>query len=221
MNGDYGLNEGGGTMSARARLYLVFLTVLVFLSLGLNLIFLISFIRLGQVLATGGQMAAQSLDMAAEQLDDLATSTISMTVPISHQLEVNATVPFHERLEVPINTTIPLNAQLRLTFSLGPAGAQAIDVPIRANIPLSLTIPVEINREIPVHAVVPISMTVPVEVPLAQTPLADQLTTWQRVLTSMNSSLSSALGADAAEGFQLLPGLDFLNQFLAGEEKEQ
>jgi len=75
-------------MSARARLYMVFLTILVFLSLGLNIVLLVAAVRLQQALVAGGQMAAQSLGMAAEQLDDLATSTISITVPISHELEV-------------------------------------------------------------------------------------------------------------------------------------
>ncbi len=208
-------------MSTRARLYMIFLTILVFLSLGLNVVLIVSAVRLEQALAAGGQMAAQSLGMAAEQLDDLASSTISITVPISHELEVKATVPFQERLEVPINTTIPLNAQLRMTFSLGPVGSQTINVPIKTDIPLSLTVPVEINREIPVYARVPISMTVPVEIPLAQTPLAEQLSTWQQVLASMNSSLSNTLGADAAGGFELVPGLsDFLDQLLSSENEK-
>ncbi|MDQ7028955.1 MAG: hypothetical protein Q9O62_03845 [Ardenticatenia bacterium] len=183
-------------MSRKAKVYLTFLTILVFLSLSTNILIIVVAQRLQQGLAEGGKVAVQSLGMAARQLDDLATSTISMTVPISEELEIAVTVPFREELVVPIATVIPLNANLELAFSLGPAGAQSIEVPIQAEIPISLTVPVKIDRQIPVYAKVPISMEIPVSIPLAQTPLATQLSSWEEMLTQLNNQLSRFIAQD-------------------------
>ncbi|GEM_PF-997055 len=181
-------------MSRKAKAYITFLTILVVLSLSMNILIVVSAQRLQAGLMEGGRVAVQSLGMAARQLDDLSTSTISMTVPISEELEIAATVPFREELVVPIATVVPLNAYMELAFSLGPMGSQTIEVPIQADIPISLSVPVKIDREIPVYARVPISMEIPVNIPLEQTPLASQLSAWEEMLLQLNNQLSRFVG---------------------------
>lgn len=183
----------------RQRIYLIILTVLVFVSLGLNLFLIREALSLRRQLATGGQTAVDTLDVAIEQLDNLSTASFSVEIPIDEQIDVATTISLEEEFRVPISTTVPINTNVSVPIQIGPFGSYDIEVPIDTQVPVSLTVPINIDRNIPVETSVPIKLIVPIEVEVADTPIADQLVVWERTLRRIRGQIIGAFNLPDVE----------------------
>lgn len=177
----------------RQRVYLIILTVLVIVSLGLNVFLVREALLLRRQLSAGGQTAVETLDVAITQLDELATASFTVEFPVDEEVDVETTIAFDEEFRIPINTTVPIDTTVNVPIQIGPFGRYNIEVPIETEVPVSLTVPININRDVPVEATVPIQLTVPIEIEIADTPIADQLVVWERTLLRMRGQIIGAL----------------------------
>lgn len=173
----------------RQRIYLLILTILVILSLGLNLFLVREALILRRQLSVGATTTVEALDVAIEQLDEVRTASFTVQIPVEEQVRVQTNIDLQEEFQVPINTTIPIETDVRVPIEVGPFGTYNITVPIETEVPVSLTVPIEIDRRVPVSATVPIDLVVPIEVNVADTPLAEQLVVWRRALIRVRDQI--------------------------------
>lgn len=129
-----------------------------------------------------GTLTRFAVTAITEQLSQLVTQTITLTVPINQQIPVATSVQLDETFEVPIQTTVPISTVIDVPLQLGILGEITIDVPINLSVPINLVVNVPFSEEIPVNTTVPIVMDVPVVISLKDTPLAAQLEEWQATL---------------------------------------
>lgn len=183
----------------RQRIYLIILTILVLISLGLNIVLIREALLLRRQLAVGGQTAVDTLDVAIEQLDELSTASFSVDIPIDEQIDVETSIHLDQTFRVPISTTVPINTDVGVPIQVGPFGRYDIEIPIETQVPISLTVPININRRVPVNASVPIELVVPIEVEVAETPVADQLAIWEQTLLRIRGQISEALNLSDVE----------------------
>ncbi len=132
-----------------------------------------------------GTLTRFAVTAITEQLSQLVTQTITLTVPINQQIPVATTVQLDESFEVPIQTTVPINTVIDVPLQLGILGEVTLDVPINISIPIDLVVNVPFSEEIAVNTTVPIEMDVPVVISLKDTPLATQLAEWQATLDQL------------------------------------
>ena len=126
------------------------------ISLALNVL-LIS--RLNQ--ARTGALA--TLDRVSTRIGDLRDVEFTQTVRIDQELPVSGSLPFHEDLQVPIHTTIPISMTLHASVDT-PFGPFDVPVPLNTSFPVDLTVPVTIDRSIPYSFTVPVDMAVPIHI---------------------------------------------------------
>lgn len=129
-----------------------------------------------------GTLTRFAVTAITEQLAQLVTQTITLTVPINQQVPVATTVQLNETFEVPIQTTVPISTVIDVPLQLGILGEVTLDVPINLAVPIDLVVNVPFNEEIPINTTVPIVMDIPVLISLKDTPLAAQLAEWQATL---------------------------------------
>ena len=171
-------------MSRGARFVIVLLFVLVLLSLALNgyLVWQWWTVR-SQALVLASQAdelrhsALHAVAQFREELQGIDEITLNYDVQIDESLPVDAVVPFRERLDVPIETTVPISQAVEAAFDLevpqfGLRIPVEVTVPVQLEVPIALSVPVEINRDVPVQTTVPISLEVPIVIDLADVGLA-------------------------------------------------
>lgn len=129
-----------------------------------------------------GTLTRFAVTAITEQLSQLVTQTITLTVPINQQIPVATNVQLDETFEVPIQTTVPISTVIDVPVQLGILGEITLDVPINLSVPIDLVVNVPFSEEIPINTTVPIVMDVPVVISLRDTPLAAQLEEWQATL---------------------------------------
>lgn len=129
-----------------------------------------------------GTLTRFAVTAITEQLSQLVTQTITLTVPINQQIPVATSVQLNEIFEVPIQTTVPISTVIDVPVQLGILGEITLDVPINLSVPIDLVVNVPFSEEIAVNTTVPIVMDVPVVISLKDTPLAAQLEEWQATL---------------------------------------
>lgn len=129
-----------------------------------------------------GTLTRFAVTAITEQLSQLVTQTITLTVPINQQIPVATSVQLDETFEVPIQTTVPISTVIDVPLQLGILGEITLDVPINLSVPINLVVNVPFSEEIAVNTTVPIVMDVPVVISLKDTPLAAQLEEWQATL---------------------------------------
>lgn len=183
----------------RQRIYLIILTILVLISLSLNIFLIREALRLRRQLTVSGTTAVETLDVAIEQLDELTTASFRVDIPVDEQIEVDTAIRLDEEFRVPISTTVPINTDVNVPIEIGPFGRYDLEIPIETEVPVSLTVPININRDVPVRASVPIDVVIPIEVDVADTPIADQLEVWQRGLIRVRTQILKALNAPVIE----------------------
>jgi hypothetical protein len=129
-----------------------------------------------------GTLTRFAVTAITEQLTQLVTQTITLTVPINQQIPVATSVQLDETFEVPIQTTVPISTVIDVPLQLGILGEVILDVPINLSVPIDLVVNVPFREEIPINTTVPIVMDIPVVISLKDTPLATQLEEWQATL---------------------------------------
>jgi hypothetical protein len=189
------------------------LWIIALASLGLNVFLLLRLYNFSQE-AQKSVDQVKAISQILEAVETTELGSINVPVVIDETLPVSLTVPFSETIEVPINTTIPISTSIAVnenivvpindTVSLN-RDAQIVisvlgqsipvDVPIRADIPLSmqtnvpidLEVPIEldipvdmmievpVDTEVPIEAEIPVQMEFPVTVPLDETGIGELL----------------------------------------------
>jgi hypothetical protein len=117
-----------------------------------------------------------ALGEAVAGIDEFRTSTIRFDVQINEVVPIDAEVVLDRTVQVPIQTTIPINEEFDTTITInGPFGVDIpldITVPIVLDLPIDLTVAIPINETIPVNTEVPVNLEVPIEIDIAETDLA-------------------------------------------------
>jgi len=191
-------------LSRRARFVIVLLFVLVLLSLALNGYLVwqwLTFRAQAQALADRAEglrrPALEAIARLREELQGVGDLAFEYNVQIDENLPVDAVVPFHERLEVPIQYTVPISQEIFTTLDLqipqlGVNLPVEVAVPVQLQVPIDFTVPVEIDREVPVHTTVPISLEVPIVIDLADVGLARYVELLDRGLADLEEALADA-----------------------------
>jgi hypothetical protein len=189
-------------LSRGARFVIVLLFLLVLLSLALNGYLVwqwLTFRAQVQAMADGAEglrrSALEAIAQLREELQGINDSTFEYVVQIDEDLPIDAVVPFHERFEVPIQSTVPISQEFATTFDLqisqfGMVIPVDVVVPIQLEVPIDLSVPIEIDREVPVQTTVPISLEVPIVVDLADVGLARYVELLDRGLADLEELLA-------------------------------
>ena len=188
-------------MSRGARFLIVLLFVLVLLSLALNGYLVWQWLTLrSQALVLAGQadeLRQSALNTVAQFRQELQGSdewTFQYDVQIDESLPVEAVVPFRERLDVPIETTVPISQAVEAVFDLeipqfGLRIPVEVTVPVQLEVPIALSVPVEIDHDVVVQTTVPISLEVPIVIDLADVGLARTIELLDRGLADLEQAL--------------------------------
>jgi hypothetical protein len=168
-----------------------FLWGLVIILLVLNLILLDS-LNLARL------TAIETLSEVETMLDSLANEVIVYNVEVNQAVPVKVDVPFNRRMEIPLNTVVPIDQELSVPFQT-PAGEVMLSVPVKTEVPIDTVVPVDFNQTISVDTVVQLKTTLPVEIDIAQTPLAGYLNQAKLDLARLRSHLSLKRGTAAVE----------------------
>jgi hypothetical protein len=116
------------------------------------------------------------LDAAVSGLDSFRSSVIEFDVAVDQKIPVDAQVVLDRTLEVPIQTTFPIDQVVETTISIaGPFDTQIpldVTVPIQLDIPVDLIVPISISEVVPVSAEVPVRLAIPITVDVGKTELA-------------------------------------------------
>ena len=183
-------------MSQGVAFVMVVLILVVLLSLGLSGYLLwqwLVFRSQGKALARKALDGLSGLRRGLQGLDDV---TFEYLLQIDQILPIHVVIPFRERLEVPIRTTVPINQAIETSFSLQLPGFSVrvpveLVIPIEFDVPIDMTVPVEINRDVPVRTTVPIKLEVPLVVDLADTGLKRYVDLLDQGLADLEQELSA------------------------------
>jgi hypothetical protein len=139
-----------------------------------------------------------------QELQGLQGMTFEYLVQIDENFPVDAVVPFQERLEVPIQTTVPISHAVETAFDLeirqfGLSIPVEVTVPIQLEVPIDLSVPVEIDRDIAIQTTVPISLEVPIAIDLADTGLLEYVELLDQALAQLENTLAGELDPPGIE----------------------
>jgi hypothetical protein len=180
-------------------LVLVVLFLIALLSLGVSGYLLWQWLALrlqGKALARKALDALSSLRRELCGLDD---ATFEHLLQIDQTLPIHVVIPFREQLEVPIQTTVPIDQAIETSFSLQLPGFSVrvpvdLVIPVQFDVPIDMTVPVEVDRDVPVSTTVPITLDVPLVVRLADTGLKRYVDLLDQGLADLEQELSAVGG---------------------------
>lgn len=127
--------------------------------------------------------ARQEVAHVTEILDTVNIENFDLPIKIDETLPIDITVPFSDTFEVPIHETVPISMTIPIkenvsfpindvvsisrdvTVSIMVLGVPVpVDIPIRADIPISLNIDIPVDMEVPVNTTIPIDLDIKVPV---------------------------------------------------------
>jgi len=164
---------------------LIALTVLVLLSLALNVIVIHG---LMQVRETAHGIVAD----ARTVVSGFAADTFTYTVEIDQEFPIVMEFPFSQTMTIPINTVVPINTRVVVPVDLG-ITTYNIRVPINTVFPVDMEFTVPVSQVVDIDTIVPMSMEVPVEIAVPETPLADYLIDVEEALQRTEDRLGQPL----------------------------
>jgi len=171
----------------------VLLTLLVLFSLALNVAVIHGLLAVRDLTVEALDQALAALDGLEDEV--LETSArVQQTIPVEASIPFQRqwTVPI--RMEVPIAHEIRFQETLKVPIETALFKFD-IDVPVDTTIPLNLVVPIDtevpfaISETIPIHTEVMIDLTVPVTVAMANTPLPGYLDELRDTLTGLQEKL--------------------------------
>jgi hypothetical protein len=153
---------------------LIVLALLVLLSLGVSSYLLWQWLALRTQAVAWARKARDALSGLRRELQGLDDARFEHLLQIDETLPIQVVIPFREQLEVPIQTTVPIDQAIETSFSLQLPGFSVrvpvdLVIPVQFDVPIDMTVPVEVNRDVPVQTTVPIKLEVPLVVHLAET----------------------------------------------------
>ena len=112
---------------------------------------------------TVGKATANSLDGAIEQLDAVCGPNAQpVTFTFSQTIRFKGDIALPEGMVIPFKGAFPVNTVVRLTVP-GLPGAPEVEVPINTSIPIDTEAPIPGGLTIPVDTEVPVRQDFPVE----------------------------------------------------------
>jgi hypothetical protein len=187
-----------------AKFVIALLFVLVVLSWALNAYLIWQWLAFqSQVAIVTGQAeelrqstleALAQFRLELQSIDDLA---FEYDVQIDESLPVDAVVPFRERLQVPVKTTVPISQDIETSFNLeipqfGLSIPVEVTVPVELEVPIDLVVPIEIDRDVPVRTTVPVKLEVPIAIDLADFGLKQYIELLDGALADLEEALKAA-----------------------------
>jgi hypothetical protein len=191
-------------LSRGAKFAIGVLFVLVLFSLALNGYLIWQWLSFqSQLMAAADQLEALrqtalgTIGQFRQELQAIDDLTLEYDVQIDDSLPVNAVVPFHERLDVPIQATVPISESIETSFDVDipPFGLSVpvdVEVPVQLEVPIDLSVPIEIDRDVPVQTTVPISLEVPIAIDLADVGLRRYIELLDQSLADLERTLETA-----------------------------
>lgn len=173
-------------MTQKRPLDYYLLWIVAVISLGLNVVIIVSLLNVRR-------QAAVAFGEAAQTVANLKSSTIEYVVPIDNEIPVAMDVPVKFTVTVPINQTIPIDTTVKVPIELPIVGQRVIDVPISTRIPVNLTVEVPIDKTLPVNMTVPVNLDVPIKIRIADTPLAQTLGDVELILIGLSEEMGAVV----------------------------
>ncbi len=183
-------------LSNNVKVFLSFLLILVIASLALNAFLLWQWLGFLQQVQVMGQQAQIAVDKAVADLSDFENSSITFTVPVHDNIEVNAQVKYKGMIDVPININVPIDEEVKTQI---PLKINDVTIPIEVTVPVKMNIPVNsvqkvnLDLTIPIKTTVPINLDIPVDIKLSETGLGPYIGQFRQMLQQMNESLLTEL----------------------------
>lgn len=144
-------------MKPFARIWMIVLTILVFVSLALNAYFFL-------IISSFRQGTLAMITNARVSLATLGSEPFVIQVAVDEEIPFNASVPISETLVLPLDFNYPLSTVVNTFINLPILGRQDIAIPIETVIPIQYTLEVPIQVEVPISLTYHLQTTVPVEV---------------------------------------------------------
>ncbi len=118
----------------------------------------------------------------------MSNATISTTIPLDKDLQLNTTIPLSTTTDVRIIEDVPLS--VNATFVL-PAGGGTINGTVILALPANTTLPVALNLDVPVNQPVHVSTDVPVQIKLSETDLGVPFAKLQNLFNPLNDLVTN------------------------------
>jgi len=147
---------------------MVFLTSLILFSLGLSGITLYGLVQARQI-------ALDAVTQVRAMLEGMRDDTFSYTLVVDQEIPIAASVPFAERISVPLQTTLPISTVVTVPLDAGLLGTFDVQVPVQTLIPVDLEVVVPVSQTIDIATTVSLNTAVLVEIPISDTPLSGYL----------------------------------------------
>ena len=146
-------------MKPFARIWMVVLTILVFISLALNGYFFL-------IIRNVQKGTLEVIGSARESLAALGSEPFVIQVNVDQVIPFNTTVPISETFVLPLDIDYPLSTVINTYFNVPLLGRQEIAIPIETIIPIQYTLEVPLQVEVPISLTYHLQTSVPVEVAL-------------------------------------------------------
>lgn len=167
---------------------LIVLAVLTLLSLTLNVAVILALLQARQI-------ALNAVADARTVVTGIGDDTFSYTFEVNQEVLVASSIPFNEKVTMPIRTTLPISAVVTIPVNAGPLGTFDMDVPVRTVIPVDLEVAVPISQTVDVATTVPLDIDVPIEIPIADTVLVGYIEELDAALARIEAKLTNPLGS--------------------------
>jgi len=158
-------------MKPFARIWLIVLTVLVFVSLAVNGYFFL-------IISNVRQDALDVIVNTRNNLATLSSEPIVIPITIDQEIPFSTSVPISETLVLPLDIDYPLSTVINTFVDVPILGRQDIALPIEAVIPIQYTLEVPIQVDVPISLTYHLQTEIPVAVaipPEIRAPLDDAL----------------------------------------------
>lgn len=183
-------------LSNKVKVFLSFLLILVIASLALNAFLMWQWLGFMQQVQVMGQQVQIAMDKAVADLSDFENSSITFTVPVRDNIEVNANVKYKGTIDVPINLNVPIDEEVRTQI---PLKINDVTIPIEVSVPVKMNIPInsvqkiDLDLTIPIKTTVPINLDIPVDIKLSETGMGPYIGQFRQMLQQMNDMLPTEL----------------------------
>ncbi|MGC9394247.1 MAG: hypothetical protein ACP5J4_05280 [Anaerolineae bacterium] len=144
-------------MKPFARIWLVVLTVLVFVSLALNGYFFL-------IISNVRQDALDIIVNTRNNLATLSSEPIVIPIAIDEEIPFNTSVSISQTVVLPLDINYPLSTVINTYVDVPLLGRQDIVLPIEAVIPIQYTLEVPIQVDVPISLTYYLQTEIPVEV---------------------------------------------------------
>jgi type II secretory pathway pseudopilin PulG len=134
------------------------------------------------------QAAMHSLDAALAALEGLESKGLHYAYPFSDTLPIAVEIPVKQEMMIPIQEDFAINTEIKVPIDAGILGTFVLNVPINTSIPLDVEVPVQISQTVLISTSLPLSLTVPIDIRAEDPPVQRFIDTLRRWLQELRDS---------------------------------